>query len=57
MKKIIKLLAAAAILSYAGFFGDKYRLILPPLTDFIACAENITDSLSELSKKFSFGDH
>lgn len=55
MKKLIKLLAIGAILSYAGFFGEKYRLILPPLNDFITCAGEITDSLSELGKKISFG--
>lgn len=55
MKKIIKILAAAAILSYAGFFGEKHRLELPPLSDFIDCAEEITDSLSRLGKKISFG--
>ena len=56
MKKLIKLLAIAAILSYAGFFGKKYRLILPPASDIIAFAGEIGDSLSELGKKFSFGE-
>lgn len=55
MKKLLKILAAAAILSYAGFFGEKYRISLPPPADFIDCAGEITDSISKLGKKFSFG--
>lgn len=55
MKKIIKLLVIAAILSYTGFFGEKYRISLPPPTDFIDCAGEITTSISKLGKKFGFG--
>ncbi len=55
MKKIIKLLVIAAILSYAGVFGEKYRISLPPPADFIDCADEITASISKLGKKFSFG--
>lgn len=57
MKKLIKILAAAAILSYAGFFGEKYRLALPPLSDFLDCAGEITDSVSKLGKKITFGSN
>ncbi len=55
MKKLIKILAIAAVLSYAGFFGEKYRLTLPPLSDFIDCAGEITDSVLQLGKKIYFG--
>lgn len=55
MKKIIKLLVVAAILSYVGIFGEKYKISLPPTTDFIDCANEITASISKLGKKFSFG--
>lgn len=56
IKKLIKLIAAAAILSYAGFFGEKYRLTLPPVSDFIDCAGEISSSLSKLGKKINFGE-
>ena len=56
MKKLIKLLAIAAILSYAGFFGRKYRLIPPPASDFIAFAGELKDSFSEFIQKFGFGE-
>lgn len=56
IKKLIKIIAAAAILSYAGFFGEKYRLTLPPVSDFIDCADEISASLSKLGKKINFGE-
>lgn len=52
MKKLIKLIVIAIILGYTVYLIKKYGLVLPTISDFIACAGEIKDSLFELGKKF-----